>query len=149
MPEATVVADGLFTWPSDAPRLIGSTCADCGLVAFPAASGCLRCGGARLDPRLLSPRGTLWTFTTQAFRPPAPPYDADDASDFRPFAVGYVELPDGIVVEARLTEADPARLRIGQPMRLTLVPYTRDGEGRDVLTFAFSPDQQRAGEEVE
>jgi uncharacterized protein len=140
MADTKVVADGLFTGPPDDPRLIATACAGCGLVAFPAATACLRCGGARLDERLLAPRGTLWTFTTQGFRPPSPPYDADDEGHFAPFAVGYVELPDGILVEARLTEADPARLRIGQPMRLVLVPYTRDGEGRDVLTFAFAPD---------
>ena len=68
--------------------------------------------------------GTLWTFTTQTFRPPSPPYDGGDtAESFQPYALGYVELPGEVVVEARLTEPDPARLAIGQPMRLVIVPY--------------------------
>ena len=38
-------------------------------------------------------------------------------------------------VEARLTEADPARLRIGMPMELVLVP----APGADGPDYAFRP----------
>ena len=58
----------------------------------------------------------------------------DDA--FEPYGVGYVELPGEVRVEARLTESDPARLRIGMEMELTLIPAPgREGE----MTFAFRP----------
>ena len=77
------VAEGLFTWPSDEPRLIGAQCADCGLVSFPAGSACQRCGGTDATDKLLSDRGTLWTFTTQDFRPPSPPYDGADTAVVR------------------------------------------------------------------
>ena len=43
------------------------------------------------------------------------------------------------MVEARLTEPDPARLAIGQPMRLAIVPYTVRADGTEVMTFAFAP----------
>ena len=50
--------------------------------------------------------------------------------------MGYVELPGEVRVEARLTESDPARLRIGMEMELTLIPAPgREGE----MTFAFRP----------
>jgi uncharacterized OB-fold protein len=138
------VAEGLFTWPSDEPRLIGAQCADCGLVSFPAGSACQRCGGTDATDKLLSDRGTLWTFTTQDFRPPSPPYDgADTAATFQSYALGYVELSGEVMVEARLTEPDPARLAIGQPMRLAIVPYSVSADGTQVMTFAFAP----AGEE--
>jgi uncharacterized OB-fold protein len=138
------VAEGLFTWPSDEPRLIGAQCANCGLVSFPAGSACQRCGGTDATDKLLSDRGTLWTFTTQDFRPPSPPYDgADTAATFQSYALGYVELPGEVMVEARLTEPDPARLAIGQPMRLAIVPYSVSADGTQVMTFAFAP----AGEE--
>ena len=39
------IADGLFTWPSNDPRLLGSKCRDCGVVTFPAQSGCPACCG--------------------------------------------------------------------------------------------------------
>jgi uncharacterized OB-fold protein len=137
------VAEGLFTWPPEDGnplRLIGSECADCGLVSFPAAPVCVRCASTESRQRLLADRGTLWTYTTQDFRPPSPPYDGPTA--FEPYAVGYVELPGELLVEARLTEPDPDKLRIGQPMRLTLVPYTVRDDGTEVVTFAFTPAEE-------
>jgi uncharacterized OB-fold protein len=134
------VAEGLFTWPSDQPRLVGAQCTGCGLVGFPAGPSCQRCGGETFTERLLSDRGTLWTFTTQNFRPPSPPYDGADTVDtYQPYALGYIELPGEVMVEARLTEPDPARLAIGQQMRLAIVPYTIRADGTEVVTFAFAP----------
>ena len=60
----------------------------------------------------------------------------EPAEDFEPYGVGYVELPGEVRVEARLTEADPAQLRIGMPMELVLVPAPGDG---GAVTFAFRP----------
>lgn len=144
MPDMTTrqvpVADGLFT-AGDTPHLIGSECSSCRLVSFPATAECVRCAGTDTKERLLADRGTLWTYTTQNFRPPSPPYDGPE--DFEPYTVGYVELPGELLVEARLTEPDPARLRIGQAMRLTLVPYTVREDGTEVITFAFAPDEER------
>lgn len=137
------VAEGLFTWPPDAStplRLIGSECAGCGLVSFPAAADCVRCASTDSKERRLADRGTLWTYTTQDFRPPSPPYDGPEA--FEPYAVGYIELPGELLVEARLTEPDPDKLRIGQEMRLTLVPYTVRDDGTEVMTFAFAPAEE-------
>ncbi len=144
------VTEGLFTWPAEEPRLIGAQCAGCGMISFPAGPPCARCGSDQFGEQLLPERGTLWTFTTQGFRPPSPPYDgADTADSFQPYAVGYVELPGAVVVEARLTEPDPARLAIGQQMRLAIVPYTVSADGTEVMTFAFAPaedENTRAGE---
>ena len=139
MTKTKPVAEELFTWPSDDPQLIGSQCADCGLVAFPAADLCARCGSTEATRRLLSNRGRLWTFTTQGFRPPTPPYDGNDAANFQPYTVGYVELLDELLVEARLTEPDPEALTIGQMMRMVVVPYSVTDDGTQVLTFAFAP----------
>jgi uncharacterized OB-fold protein len=137
------VADGLFTWPSDRPRLIGARCEACGLIGFPAGPACERCGGTAVVEKLLSDRGTLWTFTTQSFRPPSPPYDgADTAETFRPYALGYIELPGEVMVEARLTEPDPARLAIGQEMRLAIAPYSVSADGAEIVTFAFTPVEE-------
>lgn len=124
------VAEGLFTWPSDEPRLIASE--RDGVISFPAEPG---------DPqRLLGTRGTLWAFTTQQFRPPSPPYDGNDTAEtFRPYALGYVELPGELLVQARFTESDPAKLVIGQEMELRIVPYTTRADGTEVLTYAFAP----------
>jgi uncharacterized OB-fold protein len=85
--------------------------------------------------RLLSPRGTLWTWTVQCFAPKSPPYAGGE--DFEPYAVGYVELPGEVRVETRLTDVDPGQLEIGMPMELTLIPAPGDS---GTLTFAFRPE---------
>jgi uncharacterized OB-fold protein len=150
MPEP--IAEGLFTWPSESPALIGSSCRRCGATTFPAQASCPRCTAVDVEERQLATTGTLWSFTVQGF-PPKPPYAGPD--EFRPYGVGYVELPGpasaegrlhhgaagggraGVVVEARLTEDDPAALEIGMPMELVVVPFGKDGDDR--VTFAFRP----------
>jgi uncharacterized OB-fold protein len=57
----------------------------------------------------LGRRGTVWGFTVQRFAPKSPPYVVPPEG-FRPFAVGYVELPDGVKVEAVLDCTDFAEL---------------------------------------
>ena len=132
------VADGLLTGSAEAPELIGSRCRRCGVVAFPRQRSCAACTSTDVQDRRLARRGTLWTWTIQCFPPKSPPYGGA-ADDFEPFGVGYVELPGEVRIEARLTEADPARLRIGMPMELTLI----QAPGRDgVMTYAFRPVEE-------
>ena len=133
---ASPLADGLFTWPSDDPQLIGSRCTACGATTFPQQASCPRCAGADMAPRPLPRSGTLWTFTVQGFRPKAPYVGPEP---FEPYGVGYVELPGELLVEARLTERDPALLPIGGAMELVIVPFGADEAGEDLVTFAFRP----------
>lgn len=87
------------------PPLRGSRCASCANVAFPAAVGCQRCGSQEVTPLELARDGVVWAHTVQRFAPKSPPY-VPPAEGFEPFAVGYVELPDGIRVEAVLESVD-------------------------------------------
>jgi uncharacterized OB-fold protein len=133
------IAPDVFTWPSDSPQLIGGKCAACGTVTFPRQPGCPRCGADRIDAELLSRRGTLFTFTTQGFLPKEPYAGPETEEDFAGYALGYVELPGQVMVETRLTESDPAKLRIGMPVELVVVPFTTDADGNEVVAFAFRP----------
>ena len=131
------VAEGLFTWPSDEPRLIGSRCAACAIVTFPAQGSCPRCASTEMVEHLLTRRGRLWAWTTQEFPPPSPPYAGPAGNAFVPYGVGYVELGGEVKVETRLTELEG--LKIGMEMELVLIPFRTDAEGNEVVTFAFRP----------
>lgn len=131
------VAEGLFTWSAGEPRLIGSRCAACGIVTFPAQDSCPRCASTEMAGHALPGRGRLWAWTTQEFPPPSPPYAGPNGDDFVPYAVGYVELDGEVKVETRL--ADASALRIGMEMELVLVPFRTDDAGNEVVTFAFRP----------
>ncbi len=133
------VAEGIFTWPSDDPQLIASRCSACGMVMFPAQDSCARCASTEIEEHLLPRRGRLWAWTTQDFQPPSPPYAGATGKDFVPFAIGYVELPDEVKVEARLTESDPEKLVQAAEMELVVVPFGTDDDGNEVVTFAFRP----------
>jgi len=135
------IAEGVFTWPSDDPQLIGSRCAQCGIITFPTQGSCPRCASTEMEDKLLSKRGTLWAWTTQGF-PPPPPYSGPSGKDFVPFGVGFVELPGEVRVEAHLTESDPAKLQQGMEVELAIVPFRTDDEGNEVVTFAFRPVAQ-------
>lgn len=132
------LAPEISTWPEENPQLIGSQCGACGATVFPKQDHCPRCSAAGMSELLLPRQGTLVAWTTQGF-PPGPPYAGPTGKDFVPFGVGLVQLDDVIRVEGRLTEGDPEKLQFGMDVELTMIPFTTDDEGNEVVTFAFRP----------
>ncbi len=133
------VAEGLFTWPSDNPALLASRCRQCGIATFPAAESCMACSGQDVSIEELPKKGTLWTWTVQQFMPKSPYHSNETPETFRPYGVGYVELPGGVRVEARLTENDPQKLHIGMEMELLFDTYRVEENGDEVISFFFKP----------
>ncbi|HZP30530.1 MAG TPA: Zn-ribbon domain-containing OB-fold protein [Acidimicrobiia bacterium] len=136
-------APGVFTWPADAPQLIGGRCDACGAVVFPVAPSCARCGEPGMAEHRLPRRGTLWTWTTQDFLPKEPYASGETFETFTPYGVGLVQLGDDVRVEGRLTEADPAKLRIGMAVELVVVPFRVDDDGTEVMVYAFAPVEEQ------
>ncbi|MEB8340207.1 Zn-ribbon domain-containing OB-fold protein [Streptomyces endophyticus] len=113
--------------PQGSYGLKGSHCSGCSVTVYPADESCPRCGGPAADA-VLSGAGTLWTWTVQRYAPKSPPYK-EPPGGFVPFALGYVELDEGVRVAAVLDVGDiddPDAVRIGMP--LTVV--TGDGVPR-------------------
>lgn len=122
------VATGLWT-DEAAPRLIGGQHKASGEIVFPMPDGD---AAQHYDPVPLSRTGSLWSWTSQDFRPKSPPYAGPEA--FSPYLVGYVELPGQVIVETRIEGATLADLKLGMAMELT---FTEFAPGRS--TFAFRP----------
>jgi uncharacterized OB-fold protein len=133
------LAPDISTWPAEHPQLIGSRCGHCAATTFPTQLRCPRCSRTEMTELLLPRRGTLVAWTTQGFLPGPPYAGRETAETFTAFGVGLVQLGDVIRVEGRLTENDPARLQFGMEVELTMVPFTTDDNGDDVVTFAFQP----------
>lgn len=141
--EQIPIQEGLFTWPSNDPRLLGSKCADCGAVTFPQAKSCPKCCGEEVAPHELHAKGTLWSWTIQGFPPKSPPYKGPETVEtFLPFGVGYVHLGE-VIVETRLSSADPERLVIGMDVALRIVPFRREG-AKTLMTYEFAPQGEPA-----
>lgn len=139
MSKQVPIAEGLFTWPAARPALLASRCRHCGIASFPAAQSCMACSGQDVTIEELPGRGTLWTWTIQQFMPKTPYRSNETAATFKPYGVGYVELPGGVRVEGRLTENDPQKLRIGMPMEVVFEPYRTEDNGDEVISFFFKP----------
>ncbi|MCZ6709706.1 MAG: OB-fold domain-containing protein [Gammaproteobacteria bacterium] len=134
------INENILELSDDGPRLLGMRCKTCDNHVFPFQKGCPKCAGTDVEPVKLGTRGTLWAWTIQGFPPKAPPYLGEtDPEKFRPYGVGYVELPGQAKIESRLTESDPTKLAEGMEMELTLEPVGKDEDGNDIVTYAFKP----------
>jgi uncharacterized protein len=131
--QTVAVHEGLFA-DGDDPHLLGSRCSSCGGHHYPRHRVCAYCSSEDVVEVDLSSTGTLWAWT--AVNAPPPGYQGEV-----PFGFGVVELPEGLRVVPRLTEADPSRLSAGQKMRLVVVPLHMDEEGRQVTVSAFAPSE--------
>ena len=133
------IAEGLFTWPAASPALLCSRCNNCGIASFPASRSCMACSGQDVTVEELPGRGTLWTWTVQQFMP-KPPYNSGETPEtFKPYGVGYLELPGGVRVEGRLTENDPQKLRVGMEMDVVFDTWRTEQNGDEVIGFFFRP----------
>ena len=108
-------------------------------MAFPANDSCMACGGVNVRVVPLPQRGKLWAWTIQRFMPKSPYRSSETEQSFKPYGVGYVELPGALRIETRLTESDPAKLRIGSEMKLVFYTHRTESDGTDIINYAFAP----------
>ena len=135
------IHEGLFTWPAAKPQLLGSRCNQCAEATFPAQPDCRSCGSRETTIVELGDRGILWTWTIQTFMPKEPYLSDETPETFRPYGVGYVEMPGGVRVETRLQANSPDQLQIGMAMQLDIIPFRTDENGDQKMTFSFSAAQ--------
>jgi uncharacterized OB-fold protein len=135
MSEHVAVTEGLFAMEGEA-RLIAGFCPGCERYHFPRFASCPYCSAEGCVERHIGPRGVLRLFTTVVNRPPG--YRGEV-----PFGFGVVELPEKLRIISRLTETRVDRLSVGQPMRLVVTPLHVDDEGRQVVSYAFAPEETR------
>ena len=112
--------DGLMGLDDEGPHLVGGSCTACGFVTLGVREICPECwAGGAMEEVPIGRSGRLYTYTVIHQLPPG--YDA-------PFAVGYVDLEDGIRVFAHI-ENRPEGLVVDRRLRLTLAPLRRNADG--------------------
>ena len=126
------ILEGLFR--EEPPALLGARCERCGALRFPALEVCAECQHQGASPVPLSSEGVVYTFTIVHAAPPG--YSGEV-----PYALGVVELPEGLRVAATLRAADLDAIAIGAPARLELFDLA-DEDGGELRTYGF-----RIGEE--
>ena len=103
-------------------RLEAAKCKKCGFVFFPPRLVCPDCGGRGVRAGRSSPTPARSSPTRSSASPPQP------FEDQAPYAVGIVELDDGVQLTAQVVDCDFAELKIGMRVRLEFRKISEDGE---------------------
>ncbi|MFQ5699871.1 MAG: Zn-ribbon domain-containing OB-fold protein [Myxococcota bacterium] len=139
MPAArTPVVPGLFAETADGARLLGSRCATCGTPYFPRVDRCRKpdCERSRIEEHAFGPRGVLWSRAIQNYPPPEP---ALFDEPYVPYAIGVVDLDEGLRVVGRIDCADPEAVAAGAPVELVIGPIGHDADGGEQVSWKFRP----------
>jgi len=140
-PNSVPLHEGLFTWPSDNPRLIASKCVACGRVSFPRRDYCNnpRCPRGEIQEIRLSNRARLFSYTIMMY-PGQPPFEKIHAKV--PYGIGVLELPEGVCILGLLSTIEKSELRLGLEMEMFIDRLCTNDDGRDVVTYRYRPMSQ-------
>jgi uncharacterized OB-fold protein len=137
IPAVVPVAEGLIDVSGAVASLIGSRCTGCGSHYFPQALSCRNpdCDRKVLEAAHIGREGRLYGWTLQAYRPPA----LFRMDDWEPYALGLVELPEGLRVLSMLTGCSVDDLHVDMALELVVETLYVDDSGHDVLTYKYAP----------
>lgn len=126
----------------DAPRLIGGKGIGRESYFFPkdlagADPAGIAAGTPEREEVLLSSAGTVWSYTTASYPPPAPYVVTRDP--WEPFVLAAVELPEKIVVLGPMAdEVTLEDMRIGMKVELGLTTLYEDDE-HEYISWEWRP----------
>jgi uncharacterized OB-fold protein len=115
------------------PYLVAQKCPACGAAYLGKRLACARCfGRGPFEEVPLSRTGELYVWSIVHQSMPGVPV---------PYAVGVVDLPEGVSVRCNLVdvEPDPKALRFGMKLEMTTGVSQQDRDGNDVVAFYFRP----------
>jgi len=117
------------------PQLIGSQCNNCGEIFFPKRDNvlCSNCQANNFTEIKLSNRGKIYSFTVVMQRPPE--YYKGEV----PYAIGFVELPEGIRVETLFTGCNFENLKVGMEVEMVIEKLHEEEDGTEVYCYKFKP----------
>ena len=116
--------------PGGEAHFIGGRCTKCGGYTLPRKMLCFRCGGEMEVAPLPGTKGTLYSFTLN--QQPMP-----GAEIMPPYIIAQVLLPEGVIVETVLIDADFESLQPGMAVDMVVEKLKEDEEGNDVMTFKY------------
>ncbi|GGA61485.1 hypothetical protein GCM10011395_34780 [Sphingomonas psychrolutea] len=136
----TMVADGLLELHGEQPRLIGTRCTACGSLYYPQALSCRNpgCREKTIQRAMLPTHGVLISYTVQRYQPPA----LFRIDDWKPYAIGLVDIGDGLEVMGMLSGFALDAIAIGSRVRLVVEPLYIDAARGPVLTYKFAPETE-------
>ena len=102
-------------------RLEAARCTGCGKVFFPPRLVCDKCGSRKFEGFRLKPFGSLATYTI--VRTPSEQFSSE-----APFALGIVDMEDGVRLTAQIADAPFDELEVGMPVKLEFRRLYSEGD---------------------
>ncbi|RSN17518.1 hypothetical protein DMH25_03550 [Streptomyces sp. WAC 01325] len=99
-------------------RLLIQRCTACGTLRHPWLPGCNACGGPDWDTVEACGEGTVYSYVVM-HHPPFPAFDP-------PYAVGLIELTEGVRMIGNVLGVPCDKVRIGMPVRLEFHDYDEE-----------------------
>ena len=129
MAQRVYLREDIFTEGPEGPLLSANKCSSCGQVFFPRAETCLNCLHQDLQDIVLSGQGRLFSFTvvhmpSTHFQPP--------------YAVGFVDLEEGVRVFAPLVMKQDKPFQVGMEMTVQIDTLWQEAE-TEFVGYRFSP----------
>ena len=110
-------------------RLEAGKCTTCGKISFPDRLVCPDCGGREFETIQLQRQGKLLTYTIIHVGP-------SRFADQVPYAVGIVELPEGVRLLCQVADCNPEKLQIGMPVRIEFRRISEEGEA-GIINYGY------------
>ncbi len=123
------VREGIFVEDAEGGKLLGNKCKSCGQIFFPKAQFCFTCFNKSMEEVVLSRCGKLYSYTighmpSTHFQPP--------------YAVGFVDLPEGVRVFAPLKMTENKPFKVGMDMEVVIEELWREND-KQVIGYKFKP----------
>lgn len=118
--------------------MTGEVCPHCESKIFPPRDICPDCGEEARDLFHFSGQGQVYSFTTV--------FDAPEGYEEQaPYTVALIQLEEGPMVTAQLTDLDSGQAEIGMPVEMVTRKLRAEGErGMLVYGYKFRPRLARA-----
>ncbi|MGW0698065.1 bifunctional MaoC family dehydratase N-terminal/OB-fold nucleic acid binding domain-containing protein [Streptomyces sp. NPDC002867] len=133
-PRPVVNRDNEGFWQGVAAhRLLIQRCGGCGRLRLPWLPGCAACGSPDWDTVAASGAGTIFSYVVM-HHPPFPAFDP-------PYAVGLIELAEGVRFVSNVVGVPYDKVRIGMPVELE---FLRVDDDLELPVFRAAPDRGEA-----
>ncbi|MCX5558932.1 bifunctional MaoC family dehydratase N-terminal/OB-fold nucleic acid binding domain-containing protein [Streptomyces sp. NBC_00038] len=120
-PRPVINRDNAGFWEGVARhQLLIQRCGGCGALRFPWLPGCNACACLEWDTVEASGDGTVYSYVVM-HHPPFPAFDP-------PYAVGLIELSEGVRMVSNVVGVPYDKVRIGMPVRLEFQRYDEELE---------------------
>ncbi len=116
-----MISPGYFREIPQRYRLEAGRCKNCGKIYFPPRTHCGECNSNEFETIKLSDLGKILTYTVIRVGP-------SNFSQETPYAVGIVEVNDGVRLTMQIADVDVNKVEIGQKVKIIFRKIQDEGK---------------------